>query len=207
MSDRFPIQRGEVTAQLVGRYGLRGKVGLDLVTEVVPVVLLDDLSQRESGKPAGGWTQLGASGAGVWSCIGVENPANSETLITVDAYMTDRNANVGINMATIGPALLTPDGDITGAFRDTRIPGTPVGRVSQEGTGDPTVSFAGQLRRFGKTIFPPNTYLGLIPINVTLAPGNSFITFPDGDNVQNSGQFLWTEWPADFDLNILPLAG
>ena len=184
------IQRADLVEKIRELFGVvQGSVGGQLVDEIVPVVIVEDISgpdQVSTQHPlrAIGSSSSAAGGATFFSKVGLQNPIGSG----IDIFVSEINVlSTGVDESTIrtGVIAAAPNAGIK-QWLDRRVDGNPVGIVWDENA---TVSL-------GTEIFDLRLDDGynLIPVGMTLAPGDSIhVQAKDANLVLATSGFFWIE--------------
>lgn len=136
------IQVPDLSRKLVTRYGLREKAPAPtLATEVVPVVLVDDLIGesdliRPRIRPAAGWGE--AVMAAQHCTLGLFNPPGSRVVLHL-YYFLLTNSTIGLyNLHFTGTPTTGAPSNSGSGFRNGLMPGaSPAGRFGASVTGGP----------------------------------------------------------------------
>lgn len=183
------IQRPDLVQKLRAAYGIiTGSVGSTLSDEIVPVVIVEDVTSPDTvstGHPldAAG-SSSSAAAVGFISKVGLQNPVGSELDLFLEYihFMTSVSIVLTVRKGVIAAS---PNAGIRG-FRDLRVIGSPVGITWDEnGTGT-----------LGTQIETVNAVSGdtFLPLGYTLAPGDSI--HAQGVNTNAAIQdvhFYWSE--------------
>lgn len=169
-ADYNKIQVPDLGRKLVSRYGIREKSPVPtLASEVVPVVLVDDLIGESDIitpriRPAAGMLRL--TSAATTSHIHLINPVNSRTILHLFYFYVTGSTTGDVNFRSHADPTNTVNGS-TG-FRNTLLANqSPVGQVQ----GQQTAAISGAIIGLGRM----NTGIGqLIPFDHVIAQGNVF---------------------------------
>lgn len=131
---RYAFQNADIVKALVARYGLRGDVGLDLVGEAVPVVVLDDITAAPEQRACSGFGTVAAGVGPDLAAIRLDNPVNSNIVVVcTDVWCrTTVATQVAVQWPTGTGVVLPATAATTLGFRDALTPGTPVAQIVQD---------------------------------------------------------------------------
>lgn len=185
------IQRADLVEKIRALFGVtQGQVGGQLVDEIIPVVIVEDVSgpdQVSTQHPlrALGSSSAAAGGPATFAKVGLQNPPGSGIDIFVDSLFTSMNPNITLTVR-LSPIAAGPNAGIK-TWLDQRVDGNPVGVVWDENA---TGSLGTQILRFrGLSNVTLDVKLGL-----TLAPGDSIhYQQQSADLALPDLHFFWTE--------------
>jgi len=184
------VNRPDLVEKLRAAFGvLRGQVGATLSDELVPVVIVEDVSGPDVVSTQHPVTALGSSsslagGATFFSKVGLQNPVGSGIDIFVELVLIFATASSQATVRTSAIAA-NPNAGIR-QFLDRRVTGAPTGIIWDENA---TVSL-------GTEILEIRMIEGMfqVKLGMTLAPGDSIHTQPSSANAAlQTVHYFWTE--------------
>jgi len=186
------IQRPDLVEKIRALFGVtQGQVGGQLVDEIIPVVIVEDVSapdQVSTQHPlrAIGGSNSAAGGATFLSKVGLQNPLGSGVDLFVESVLPifTVGTNLTVRFAAALPA--SPNAGIT-HWADFRVDGVPAGVTFDENA---TVSFGTELIGL-RTL---TNVIAYVDLGVTLPPGQVLILQNQTANLPIDNCFwFWTE--------------
>lgn len=163
------IQRADLVEKIRALFGVtQGSVGNQLVDEIIPVVIVEDVSGPDQVSTQHPLRAIGSSDSaaavGFFSKVGLQNPVDSQVDLFLERIYISSQANGAINIRTSVIAA-SPNAGVK-QWKDGRVDGNPIGIIWDENA---TVSLG--------TIVTSNVLLANtgkpIELGLTLAPGES----------------------------------
>jgi len=185
-----PVQDARYAEILTSALGLQGKLPLEIDEVAVPAFILSDLadiglSHRSIWRPAWGGDVQSAGGAGTEALFQFFNPADSGTLVVLDAIVVSIVSAGQILVAAI--TSLTPAAATRTGWRDTRLEGGPVaqyGHQTQAAAAPANVRYAFNLPALTGTP---------VELGVYLMPGTGIEIHERVGNTTMTCSFRWRE--------------
>jgi len=183
------IQRADLVEKIRALFGVtEGSVGNQLVDEIIPIVIVEDVSgpdQVSTQHPLRAWGHSNSAAAvGFLSKVGLQNPVGSEVDLFVEAVDIglDVANNISINQGVIAAS---PNAGLK-RWKDGRVQGNPIGIIWDENATVSLGVLVTQYRLVGETV---RRTLG-----ITLSPGQSVHVQARAANVALLTQtFHWIE--------------
>lgn len=184
------IQEATTSLKLIRKFALVGAFTPQLDESVVPVVLIDDLTESDQWRDVWVGRILTAGGAGNFNKFGVSNPAGSGVVMALDevGYTADAIESCHFEWPNAFNIL---SGPLTPLFRDSRmmfpVPVLPACGAAFEQSAGAELGTDEMPRRMianTPTVFHPD---------VTLYPGSSIILRGNVANIAGSFYALWRE--------------
>jgi len=185
------IQRADLVEKIRELFGVvQGSVGNQLVDEIIPVVIVEDVSGPDNVSTQHPLRALGSSssaagGAAFFSKVGLQNPPGSGVDLFVSRISLISSA---IQDATIRLSAIaaSPSAGIK-AWLDRRVDGNPVAVVWDENA---TATLGTQIFQTRSVARVP----AIVELGLTLAPGDSIHAQQSTLNTAlGNVHFFWTE--------------
>ena len=184
------IQRADLVEKIRDLFGVtQGSVGGQIVDEIIPVVIVEDVSGPDQVSTLHPLRAIGesssASSVGFFSKVGLQNPLNSGVDIFLERVLMGFAASGPLEIRK-GVIAASPNAGVFG-WKDQRVEGNPAGIVWDENA---TVSLGTLVTR------PRITDSGIInlQLGMTLAPGDSVHVQAQAANSALTNQtFHWIE--------------
>jgi len=184
------IQRADLVEKIRELFGVvQGAVGGQIVDEIIPVVIVEDVSGPDQVSTQHPLRAMGESSsqaaATFFSKVGLQNPVVSEVDIFLEriALTVSTSGNIDIRQGVIAAS---PNAGIQ-FWKDRRVQGNPIGIVWDENA---TVSL-------GTLVMRPRIIANVtldVQLGLTLAPGDSVHVQATAANLALTNQtFHWVE--------------
>lgn len=190
------IQRPDLNDRLVRALGIRERApAATLSPEVVPIVLLEDLSkhspyERSLQRVAGAFG-VHASSGGQQPCIQLKNPAASGTVLMLERVCVSGLTIAGRFIIGQGaPSMTDLVGTLSKFWKDSRFDGNPVGDARN---GQKAVSPV--LTIFG-CVLALNQFLVIDNLELVIPPGKSVFAQLQVANAQFEASMEWSEYTS-----------
>lgn len=194
------IQAPEVALKLLERYRLSGLPDSILAPEIVPVVLVDDLTRESSADrlECSGWCDTVAAAA-TYGWIGVATNQSSAWLHRVELYCATSDCTVSVRPSGSAPADSFSGYTVVGTkgYLDRNLPGVPELHLGHKAPAGVAVGVTQQqvfLKAGVVLTLPLGIYLPSFPKSRRLNAG--VLQFVAGTpNVTLSANVYWAQYP------------
>jgi len=185
------IQRPDVALKLKDRYGLTSMPDSILAPEIVPVTIVDDLSELGVSRACAGRASIGAVAAEIPMCaITQPEPQDSDITIIVRRMLIRASANIALVWGRITEPGYVFTNLITKQFLNQGVPGRPTAMLRLASSPVPIgrIDFGGILRSDLSTFE--------VLTNVIIPPDQiGLVVMSTGVNVSLEVSFDWDEIP------------
>lgn len=184
-----PVQLIGAARALQQKYGLLGKVSLQLDETIVPVSVVDTLESTDK-RPAAGQARASAEALELGH-VQLFNPADSGVLVELEKIVFSQSAAAIIVFDFFDTALTNLGGDTE--WRDRRLPGLPAAQVRQQ-TNLTQLGINNTFFAFDQIVNESTQ----VEQSVVLLPGMGMTVVGLTINTLVRSAFVWTE------RNLLP---
>ena len=184
------IQRADLVEKIRELFGVtQGGVGGQIVDEIIPVVIVEDVSGPDTISTQHPLRAMGESSsqadASFFSKVGLQNPVGSETDIFLERIDV-MNGLAGPVTIRAGVIAASPNAGIK-RWKDNRVDGNPIGIVWDENATASLGTLVQRVRVIANTFLP-------VQLGLTLEPGDSVHVQGDAINLAvTNTAFHWIE--------------